>query len=141
MPAALPLLLPGAEWSKLLEEVVVTGPFGLRHFLEDANDLFPDGLLPGQVDLKGDAEVDFYTDPERTDLRDYEKIFNPQYEELVRMGQAEAPISQYWLQLLRVPGEFTRLATAFRKALQRGAKKGKPETAEPEPTPEPSEVY
>lgn len=120
MPARrnLPIVLPGAEWTEIIREVVVTGPFGLRQLLKDAKELFPDGLLPGEFKLKAVQRLNQYLD--NTDPQDYEKVFDPDFEMKLRMGLGKAPVSPYWLKLLAVPGQFTEKAKDFKKLLERG---------------------
>ncbi len=113
MPAVAPLRLPRETWNRIINERLNYYADQILPMSEDLVDFFPfaDDLNARQ---KYQAYLDMTVDP-----GDFISISAPTYEERVRQGLEQAPMSPKWKAMLMVPGEFTRAAAEFVKLSQR----------------------
>lgn len=108
-----PIRLPGATWTRILKDRI--DAYASR-IVERGENLFPDGVFPGTVDLSGRQKYQQYLNA-TVDINDFSRLADPDYESKVRNGllppEDLGPQSPFWKQALMIPGEFTRMAAEF----------------------------
>ena len=100
------MVVPISRQTEIIDEEVKRALIGI---LEEANAIFPDDGLPGDVKLRGQEKLDSMM-AMVTDFADLPKLMDPNYELLFRAGLEEPPVSPRLLTLLRIPGEFTKIS-------------------------------
>lgn len=114
-----PIHLPGETWTRLIEDK--TRGIGER-ILKRAEELFPDGIFPTTVQLKGRQKLQQYLRV-TTDLSDFARLADPDYETKLRTGLLPygdpGPQSPYWKNALSLPGKFKELSKEFMGLLTR----------------------
>ncbi len=101
--------------TEIIQEVVDRR---LTTILDVADSIFPDDGLPGDVTLKG-KQADEALLAMVTVWSDWAKVLDPDYEMVFRAGLDTPPESPALLQLLSIPGEFTKLARRIRQVAQK----------------------
>ncbi len=112
--------LSGADMTAIMDDVINDL---FDHFTEVADSLFPSenklsaGALPGDILPPGmDRLEDYWAKtpalPDGTNP-DVAKIIDPNYELRLRQGLDQPPVNPYWVNQLRIPGQFTLLAKDF----------------------------
>jgi hypothetical protein len=105
-----------ARQTEIIEEEVNRALTTLR---DEADHIFPDDGMPGDVALKGQQRDSAYLAMVE-DWGDYSKVLDPRYEESFRLGVEQPPVSPRLLALLRVPGEFTKVAKEIQRITGNG---------------------
>ncbi len=106
--------LSGAEMTAIMDDVISEL---FDHFTEVADSLFPSenklsaGALPGDILPHWlDRLQQYWAVTPREDLP---KIIDPNFELRLRQGLDQPPVGPFWLNQLRIPGQFTLLAKDF----------------------------
>lgn len=108
-----PIRLPGATWTRILQDRINAYA---DKIVQRGENLFPDGIFPGTVDLSGRQKYQQYLNA-TVDIGDFSRLATPGYEETVRNGllppDDPGPQSPFWKQALMIPGQFTEMAKEF----------------------------
>ncbi len=113
--------LSGAEMTAIMDDVINEL---FDKFTETADSLFPSenklsaGALPGDILPHGADRLQQYW-AMTPDLSDLPKIIDPNFELRLRQGLDQPPVNPYWVNQLRIPGQFTLLAKDFMALNQR----------------------
>ena len=109
----LPLLLPGAKKTEILERVV-TERLGM--IKERALRAYPDGVIVGTKKLSPRQMFDRVL--LKTMGPDWPLLMDPDYLTKYQAGVAPPPVSPFWLDLLSIPESWKKIRDSFVKTYE-----------------------